>query len=305
MKPLLSLSTTRKLGILILLMNFTGSVYANGLSETYFTDKNPKLTKQERSAINISKKWQGNSASNIGPTHGEDGSVRFVFGAQQPSIVCAVLQVCDVELQPGETVNSVHVGDQARWIIEPAITGQGTNKVQHLIIKPMDVGLETSLVATTNRRSYHMRLRSHRSEFMSRVGFIYPDEANEKWQALKERNAYTRHESTSSAENPHYLSNLDFNYSVEGNADWKPVRVYNDGQKTVIEMPKAMTQTEAPALLLLSREGWLFRDEETAIVNYRLQGERYIVDTLFDKAILVSGISGNQSRVTIRRERKL
>jgi type IV secretory pathway VirB9-like protein len=57
-----------------------------------------------------------------------NGSIRFLYGAQQPSIVCAVLQVCDVALQPGEQVNSINLGDTARWTVEPAITGSGPAK---------------------------------------------------------------------------------------------------------------------------------------------------------------------------------
>ena len=49
-----------------------------------------------------------------------------------------------------------------------------------------------------------------------------------------------------------------FAYSVSGNAVWKPVRVYNDGQKTIIQMPKVMAQTEAPTLLF-KPEGGLFK----------------------------------------------
>lgn len=282
--------------------------FANGdLTEEYFSKDNPKLTKQELAAINMAKKWQINSPASINPSQGADGSIRFLFGAQQPSIVCAVLQVCDVELQPGETVNSIHIGDQARWIVEPAITGHGNGEVQHLIIKPMDVGLHTTLVVTTNRRTYHLILRSHRSQFMPRVGFIYPEDTAEKWNALKNREiqvAQNRQDKTLSSTGE-YLGDLDFAYSIDGNASWKPLRVYNDGHKTIIQMPKSMQQTEAPTLLLLNREGWLFREEETAIVNYRLQGDRYIVDMLFDKAILISGIGNSQSRVTIKRESKL
>jgi type IV secretory pathway VirB9-like protein len=57
--------------------------------------------------------------------------------------------------------------------------------VQHLIIKPLDVGLETSMVVTTNRRSYHLKLRSHRSQYMPQVAFTYPEEAMAKWEAIK------------------------------------------------------------------------------------------------------------------------
>ena len=118
---------------------------------------------------------------------GADGTIRFLFGATQPSIVCAVLQVCDVELQPGEQVNSLHLGDTARWTVEPAVTGSGSVAVQHLIIKPMDTGLETSLIVTTDRRTYHLRLRSHRTEFMPRVAFTYPDDAMAKWEQSRSR----------------------------------------------------------------------------------------------------------------------
>ncbi|WP_163590498.1 TrbG/VirB9 family P-type conjugative transfer protein, partial [Klebsiella variicola] len=86
----------------------------------------------------------------------------------------AVLQICDVQLQPGENINSVNVGDSARWMIEPAISNSGPNETQHLIIKPLDANLNTTLIVTTDRRTYHIRLVSHRTQFMSRVAFTYP-----------------------------------------------------------------------------------------------------------------------------------
>ncbi|SDH44565.1 P-type conjugative transfer protein TrbG [Nitrosomonas sp. Nm132] len=300
MTPLRSLSA---LSTLILSIGLAAPGYANGLSEAYFTDKNPQLTPQERAAIDLAKKWQAVNPSGIKPVAGPDGSIRFLFGSQQPSIVYAVLQVCDIELQPGEQVNSIHLGDQARWLIEPAVTGQGSTEVQHLIVKPMDVGLETSLVVTTNRRTYHMRLRSHRRDFMPRVSFIYPEDTLAKWDAIRNKESHARDikKSRTFPETGEYLGNLDFAYAVSGNAAWKPLRVYNDGQKTIIQMPAIMAQTEAPTLLLLSKEGGIFSGDETVTVNYRLQGDRYIVDTVFDKAILIAGVGGNQSRVMITR----
>ena len=229
---------------------------------------------------------------------GADGSIRFLFGAQQPSIVCAVLQVCDVELQPGEQVNSIHLGDTARWTVEPAITGSGPAEVQHLIIKPMDVGLETSLIVTTNRRTYHLRLRSHRTEFMPRVGFTYTEDAVAKWDAIRTREVKEKQERTI-PKTGEYLGDLSFNYEVTGSAAWKPIRVYNDGTKTILQMPTAMAQTEAPTLLVVRKDGGLFTDDETVMVNYRVQGDRYIVDTIFDKAILIAGVGSSQDRVTI------
>jgi len=50
-----------------------------------------------------------------------------------------------------------------RWIIEPAITGVGENARHHVMIKPMDAALETVLVINTDRRSYNIKLKSHRT----------------------------------------------------------------------------------------------------------------------------------------------
>ena len=270
------------------------------LNELYFSSSNPQLTAQEKAAIAIANKWRNPDAKGVQPVAGSDGAVRFLFGAQQPSIVCAVLQVCDIELQAGEQVNSIHLGDAARWTVEPAVTGSGAAEVQHLVIKPMDVGLETSLIVSTDRRTYHLRLRSHRTAFMPRVGFTYPEEALAKWDALKARAGQEQQQRTL-ASTGEYLGNLDFAYDIAGAARWKPVRVYNDGRKTIIEMPGAMQQTEAPALLVVRKEGGPLQGDDTVMVNYRVQGDRYIVDAVFDKAVLVAGVGRSQDRVTITR----
>jgi type IV secretion system protein VirB9 len=272
------------------------------LADLYFSGKNLTLTQQEHDALAVSQQWRSASPTGMQPVVGTDGAIRYLFGAQQPSIVCAVLQVCDVELQAGEQVNSIHLGDTARWMVEPAITGSGAAEVQHLIIKPMDIGLETSLIVTTNRRTYHFRLRSHRTEFMSRVAFTYTEDALAKWSAIKTREVKEKQERTI-PQTGEYLGDLNFGYDVAGNAAWKPIRVYNNGTKTIIQMPIAMAHTEAPTLLVVRKDGGWFSDDEMVMVNYRVQGDRYIVDTVFDKALLIAGVGSNQDRVTITREK--
>lgn len=277
---------------------------ANTLEDKFFTNSNPKLTQQERQALAIAQRWQaGGDNGGIQPFTGRNGAIQFVFGAQSPSVVCAVLQVCDIALQPGESVNSIQVGDTARWNVEPAISGTGASETQHLIIKPLDVGLQTSLVVTTDRRVYHIRLRSHRTEYMPQVAFTYPEDALAKWDMVRNRERLHREENTI-PQTSEYLGDLSFDYDVSGSASWKPLRVYNDGRKTIIQMPRAMQQTEAPTLLVVRKDRTLFSDPETVMVNYRLQDDRYIVDTVFNKAILISGVGRNQDKVTItKRER--
>lgn len=271
----------------------------NSAADAYFAKQNPKLTAQEKTAIAIAQKWK--SATGMKPVAGPDGMVRFIFGGQQISIVCAVLQVCDIELQPGEQVNNLNVGDP-RFTVEPALSGVGAAEIQHLIVKPLDVGLETSLIVTTNRRTYHMRLRSHRTEFMPRVGFTFTEDALAKWDAIKFQETKLKQEQTI-PQTREFIGDLNFAYHVAGSAPWKPVRVYNDGTRTVIQMPTAMAQTEAPTLLVIRKDGGLFSDDETMMVNYRVHGDRYIVDTVFQKAILIAGVGRSQDRVTITKEK--
>lgn len=272
------------------------------LADKFFSKNNPTLTPQEKQALSIAKRWEAGAAQNIKPVSGRNGAIVFNFGSQQHSIVCAVLQLCDVALQAGEQVNGIHLGDQTRWSVEPAITGSGAGEVMHLIIKPLDVGLETSLVVPTNRRTYHFKLRSHRTEYMPQVVFSYPEEAAAKWDAIRTRETVERQEKTI-PQTGEYLGDLSFEYDVDGSASWKPVRIYNDGRKTIIEMPRVMQQTEAPSLLVVRKDGGVFTDEETVLVNYRVQGDRYIVDMVFDKAILIAGVGGSQDRVTVTRRK--
>lgn len=273
----------------------------DNLADAYFSRSGTRLKPQEKAAVSIAQKWQAGAATGIKPVAGAAGSVSFVYGTQQINVVCAVLQVCDVELQAGEQVNNLNVGDP-RFTVEPAISGTGAAEVQHLVIKPLDVGLQTTLIVTTSRRTYHLNLRSHRTEFMPRVVFTYPEDAAAKWDAIKTREAKEKQEQTI-PRTGEYLGDLHFQYELAGSAPWKPVRVYNDGVKTIIQMPAAMAQTEAPTLLVVRKDGGWFREDETVMVNYRVHGDRYIVDTVFDKAVLIAGVGRNQDRVTITREK--
>ena len=54
-----------------------------------------------------------------------DGAVQFSWPAEIPSIVCAVLQVTDVALEPGEAITSVSTGDNLRWSVEAVVSGEG------------------------------------------------------------------------------------------------------------------------------------------------------------------------------------
>jgi len=84
------------------------------------------------------------------------------------------------------------------------------------------------------------------------------------------------------------LSKANFNYLIlrqkhSSTPAWCPLRAFDDGQKTYIQFPPKVTVTEAPPLFVLGRNG------DAQLVNYRVKGDWYIVDRLFDKAELRIG----------------
>lgn len=244
------------------------------------------VTANEAKGMGISTQWRGSRGL---VTKGADGKVIFLYGEVQPSVVCSPLQVCDIELQGGEVVRDVLVGDTVRWKVEPATSGAAGGQAIHLIVKPSEPGLVTSMVVTTSRRTYHIQLKSHPTQYMARVGFEYPEDVSAK---LADVNARIEASTIPGAGVP--AEQLNFSYSVSGNAGWRPTRVYSDGLKTYIQFPRSITSQDAPVLFVTS-------GGENRIVNYRMKGDMMVVDYHVDRAVLVSGVGWKQEKITIKR----
>lgn len=256
------------------------------------------LNTKERAAVALSRRWANRNET---PHAGEDGYVRFLFGASLPTVVCAPLQVCDLALQPGEIVNNVNLGDKVRWVVTPAVSGDGGPQITHLIIKPMDAGLVSSLDIETNRRTYAVKLVSTRSSWMPLVAFNYPDDAQAQWRAYQQTASFGVAATTlPTGEN---VANLQFLCISGGGPSWSPIRAYTDGVKTYIEFPSSLRSQAAPALVALANDGSWFSTPSAQIINYRVMGNRYVVDAALDRAALISGVGRGQQRVLISRGR--
>lgn len=250
------------------------------------SSKAQEMSANETKGTSISGEWRGSRGL---VTKGADGKVVFLYGEVQPSVVCSPLQVCDIELQAGEVVRDVLVGDTVRWKVEPATSGPVGGQAVHLIVKPSESGLVSSMVVTTSRRTYHIQLKSHQTQYMARVGFEYPEDVNEKFAEI---NARIEASIIPGAGVP--AENLNFGYRTSGRARWKPTRVYSDGAKTYIQFPSSFAGQDAPVLFVVS-------GGENRIVNYRLKGTTMIVDYMVDRAVLVSGVGWKQKKITIKR----
>jgi type IV secretion system protein VirB9 len=240
------------------------------------------LTSKEVEALRLADDWSNRP---IKPIHTGGGKVVYVYGATMPTIIGAPMQISDVELEQGEVVNEILVGDSARWLVESGSSRDAT----HIFVKPVDAGLESSLVVTTDRRVYHMKLVSRKSGHTPYIGFLYESQLQSVLnKEAKEKAWNTAVEDDRTLD----MSNLNFAYRISGNANWKPLRVYDDGQKMYVRLPESALQGEVPVLLV--RQGGADN-----LVNYRLKNNTFEVDGVFPHVILVTGVGNLKNRVEI------
>jgi len=112
------------------------------------------------------------------------GFVRFPYGERQPILYCKPLRVCDIQLQAGESVLHVALGDSERWIASKMESGPRDGRAPHVVVKPTEFDISTNLVITTDRRVYHLGLISSQEEkggYFRSVRFYYPQETVQRW----------------------------------------------------------------------------------------------------------------------------
>jgi len=253
-----------------------------------------------QTAIEQSYEWAENPDAM--PVRDAGGRVLFPKGSN-PTIVCAPLRVCDIELEAGETVQGApHIGDSIRWKISPAVSGVGDQAVTHLIVKPTEPGLDTNLIIPTDRSTYHIRLVSSAVHYVSSVAFDDPEEQQKVWEKLPKAGAGSGSADIRDdvrGDMPIVAVNhLNFNYKikvVKGKPSFKPLRAMDDGYHTYIAMNEELPQGEAPALIGISSRG------EEQMINYRLKGNLYVVDGTIFKLALISGVGRDQQRVELTR----
>ncbi len=234
--------------------------------------------------------------------HPRAGFVTYPYGESQPVLTCAPLRVCEIELQAGEEILDVALGDAIRWHAEKMESGPEQARIPHVVVKPTDGGLATNLVISTTRRVYHLALLSKENAGPAtarRARFYYPHEMVARWKSARARARAERaadDREVVATDLPVRPEDLNFRYEVKGDrTTWRPTQVFDDGTRVYLRMPAAMRVTEAPALFVLTS------GKEKALVNYRVRGHTYVVDRLFERAVLVLGVGGEQQRVEIVR----
>jgi len=190
-----------------------------------------------------------------------------------PNYVTALL------LEPGERLTTIAAGDTSRWQVTEA-SAEGESQARTIVlVKPQAAGLRTNIVLATDRRTYLIEAVSH-------AGEVYTPQV-----------AWTYAPAAAASAPGTSIDALNLSYrirTVRGRQPaWMPSRVFDDGQRTWVEFPEASAAADLPPLFVITADG-------AELVNYRIQGRRYMVDRIFDVAELRLG---SHAQTVVRLER--
>lgn len=258
----------------------------------------------EDAAVAQAREWQ--SGGKARPIMSSDGKIVFAYGQSMPKLTCSPTRACDIEMQPNEKVRKVILGDGVNWKWEAADSVENGKPVQHVVFQPNDKNLESNVIITTDKRTYHIKLFSPQEEgiYLNRVGFYYPQELVQSWEDKAGVTATVEAKERSLSVMPAAVSpqKIAFDYRIDGKADFKPVRVFNDGERVFIEMPDSLRNGTNPILMLLDAKG------NGMVASYRREEDpetnkvHFVVDKLFDTAMLVS--DSDSVKITWKRKEK-
>ena len=228
------------------------------------------------------------SKNGITETISGDGFVTYPFNQySKPIVQCAPLHLCIVQLQQGEIVNDIALGDSAHWQVGTALIGTESNGTYQVSVKPTLAEIATDMVITTNLRSYHLGLVSVPHETSHIVSFYYPAETLQEAIGKASR-GFTAKNNKEGEENrqslaPHGIaaSQLNFNYRISGHKTaWKPLRAFDDSEKTYIQMPAMSAHTELPVL-------YIIRNHEKQLVKHAAENHELMPMLVMLSAIIV------------------
>ena len=262
--------------------------------------KKPKFDKTQKNRL---KTWQVIEKANKSATQKpeldnyfnsimlytyEEGGLYQVYSAP--------FKLTDIQLQPGEKIIGPPAGgDTRRWKVGRGISKVNGVRTEHVLVKTTRPGLQSTLTINTDRRTYHLELHSYKETYMAAISWNYP---GDDLIAFEQQLLEEEREDKIITDTQINLKDYNGNYDIEvedGDPEWVPSKVFDDGRKTFIQFPKALSTSEAPALFILSS------DDQTQLVNYRVKNDFYIVDRLFKRAELRVG-QQDQDIVRITRD---
>jgi type IV secretion system protein VirB9 len=197
----------------------------------------------------------------------------------------------DIQLEPGEQVLEMpFLSEEKVWEIGAGVSRKNGRDVQHFFVKPTYANLTTSMIIITDRRVYHLLLKSFKETYMVMVQWEYPPSMpfTVKTEAMNKRARELANDSLTV--DPEFLSfDYKMSYSLFRKPVWIPRRVYDDGRKTYLELDERMLHTESPVIF----------NKRNERINYRVRKNLVIIDGLIEKITVRRG----KEKVVITKKR--
>jgi type IV secretion system protein VirB9 len=180
--------------------------------------------------------------------------------------------------EKGEEVQTLSMGgDPTMWQIVPS--------GNRMFIKPVADNPEdakTNVLLVTNKRVYHFIFEAamvgpegiNDPNLVFETKFVYPDAVGTD---------IVKQYSTKSKDVPDLSEpeKYNFNYTISGNEEIAPLRVFDDGQFTFFQFNK--TNAEIPAFFMVDSE------KKEALVNYRAVEDYIIIERVISQFTLRHG----------------
>ena len=233
----------------------------------------------------------------------------YVSGIIYP-VHTTTLRVTTVQLEKGEMLISYLIGDSINWIL----TNEFINGVVNIYIKPAKPNIITNLVINTTRRRYVLNLTSN-CNYMPTVrwnyglstmpAYNYPATtaaAAPEGQQLAEKRKL-QYERQDDLVMLGLLDNVNFDYEVKYKSTrnyrpkWYPGRIFDDGFRTYIHIPNLDKTPIRPVIFSSDDKG-----KEFHLVNYRVLGKYYIVDTIAERLILTTERENKKETIYINKK---
>ncbi len=173
-----------------------------------------------------------------------------------------------IDLDPEETIQSLTMGDQTGWQINPV----GNT----LFLKPIELDATTNMTIITNLRTYYFELYSREAKsiednelaFTTYFNYSDIDDANVDAGFVEFEPEDEKHDS--------YVPDpvkdapmLNFSYTMSGSKTVSPLEVFDDGEFTYFKFKDI--NADYPAIFQVLPNG------DEALINFRVSKEGYVV----------------------------
>jgi type IV secretion system protein TrbG len=224
--------------------------------------------------------FEENGHARIIPPPDPGDFTTFPFGYSRPLLTCGALKLCQIELQPGEALTDEPLlGDLERWDVDQT----WSDEVAVVVVKPKACDVRTNLLIITDRRRYVVDLEapdcegtSSRGEYMAGIRFWYPGEeppVEEEPDPLDGLRVDVRD------------LNTNYRWQTSRRVTWNPMRIFDDGVRTIIQFTPEAHNGEMPVLYGVTDDGT--RVQVNVVPRPDPAGDYLIADRVLARGVLV------------------